>query len=79
MCAIFARSATTSAVSTGGESSQLGGLQVSGENVTAVVEETSSSIADIFEELSQAGGSEVPMIEAEGPSTSAGDMVEGPS
>jgi len=31
----------------------------------------------MIDELSQAGGSEVPMIEAGGASTSAGDVVEG--
>jgi len=42
---------TTSAICTGGESSQLKGLQFSGE-AAAVVEETFSSIADMVKELS---------------------------
>jgi len=33
----------------------------------------------MIEELSQAGGSEVPMIEVGGAFTSVGDMAEGPS
>jgi len=69
---------TTSAVSTGGESSQPVGLQVSGETAVAIVEETSSSIADMIKELSKAGGSEVPMIEAGGVSTSVEYMAEWP-
>ena len=47
---------TTNDVSIGGESSQLEGLQVFGENVVAVVEETSFSIADMIKELSHARG-----------------------
>ena len=53
--------ATTSVVGTGGEPSQLEGLQVSGE-AAATVEETSSSIDDMTKKLSQAGGSEIPLI-----------------
>jgi len=68
---------TTSVVTTGGESSQPGGLQVSEEAIAAIVEETFSSIADIIEELSQAGGSEVLMNKAGGASTSVGDVAEG--
>ena len=54
-------------------------LQASGEIVIAVIEETSSSITDMIEELSQAGGSEVPLIKAGGVSISAEYVVEGPS
>jgi len=54
-------------------------LQASGEIVIAVIEETSSSITDMIEELSQAGGSEVPVIKAGGVSISAEYVVEGPS
>jgi len=71
--------ATNSTIGTMGKSSHSEGLQVSGEATTAIVEETSSSIADMIEELPQAGGSEVPMIEAGGASTSAEDIPEGPS
>ena len=68
---------TTNAVSTWGEPSQPGDLRVSGETAaTAVVEETSSSIDDMIKELSQVRCSEVPLIEAGGSSTSAGDMAE---
>ena len=55
------------------------GLQASGEIATVVVKEISSSIVDMIEELSQAGGSKVPVIEAEGVSIRAEDMTEGPS
>jgi len=57
---IVTEGATTSAVSIGGESSQLGGLQVSGENVAAVVEESSSSIVDMFKELPRLGAQRFP-------------------
>jgi len=70
---------TTSVVSTGGESSQPEGLQVFGETAATIVEETSSSIADMIKELSQAGGSEFPVIEAGGVFISAEDAAEGPS
>ena len=46
---------TTSDVSTRDESSHPEGLQVPGETAAAVVEETSSSITDMIEGLSQAG------------------------
>jgi len=45
---------TTSVVSIGGESSQLEGLHISREVAAATVEETSSSINKIIQELSQA-------------------------
>ena len=67
---------TTSAVGIGGEPSHARGLQVSEKVAAAILEETSSSIADMIEELSQIGGSEVPVIEVGGASTSAGDVVE---
>ena len=70
---------TTSVVGIGGESSQLEGLQLSWEVDDADVKETSSSIDDMIKKLSQAGGSEVPMIEAGGASTSDGDVTEGSS
>ena len=70
---------TTSAMGTGGKSSQPEGLQVSGEAAAAVVKETSSSIDDMIKDQSQAGGSEIPMIEAGGASTSIGDVAEGSS
>ena len=70
---------TTSVVGIGGESSQLKGLQLSEEVDDADVKETSSSIDDMIKKLSQAGGSEVPMIEARGVSTSAKDVEKGPS
>ena len=69
---------TTSVVSTGGESSQPEGLQVSGETAVVIVEVTAFSIADMIEKLFQVGGLEIPMIEAIGVSTSAEDMTEGP-
>jgi len=55
------------------------GLQASREIAAAVVKETSSSIADMIKELSQAGGSEVPVIEVRGVSISVEGVVEGPS
>jgi len=48
---------TTSAVGIGGEPSHARGLQVSEKVAAAILEETSSSIADMIEELSQAGSS----------------------
>ena len=57
-----------------GKSSQLEGSQASEE---AAIEETSFSIDNMIKELSQAGGSEVPMIEAGGAFTSAWDVAEG--
>ena len=55
------------------------GLQTYDNIATVVVKETSSSIADMIEELSQAGGSEVSMIKAGGVSISTGGVAEGPS
>ena len=72
------RGLTTGVVSNGGESSQPEGLQVSWETAATVVEETYSNIADMIEELFQAGGSEILMIEAGVISTSAEDVAEGP-
>ena len=47
---------TTSVVGTGGQPSQPGDLQVSGETVaTAVVKEASSNIDNMIKELSQVG------------------------
>jgi len=54
-------------------------LQVSGEVVVAAVVETFSNIDDMIKELSQAGGSEIPMIKAGEDFTGAGDVVEGSS
>ena len=68
---------TTSTVSTGGMSSQLEDLQVFGETMVATIEETSSSIDEMIQELSQDGGSEIPTIETGGASTSVGDVAEG--
>jgi len=69
----------TSVVSTGDESSPPEGFQVAGETAAVVAEETSSSIDDMTEEMSQAMGLEVPMIEAGEVSISAEDMAKGPS
>jgi len=66
--------ATTSAMSSGGESFQLEDLHVSGE--VAAVEETSSSIDDMIKELSQAGDFKVPMIDA-GRASSTGYVAKG--
>ena len=62
----------TNAISTRGESSQVVGSYVFEEVAAAVVEETSSSIDNMIKELSQAWGSKVLIIEAEGASTSDG-------
>ena len=52
-------------------------MQVSGEAIVIIIEETSSSIADMIKELSQAKGSDVPMIDARGASTSVLNAPEG--
>jgi len=54
-------------------------LYVFEEAAAAVVEETSSSIDNMIKELSQAWGSEVLIIEAEGASTSDGNVAKGSS
>ena len=67
---------TTSAVDTKGKLFHREGLQISREAVASGVKEASSSIDDMIKELSQAAGSEIPMINAGGASTGGGDVVE---